>query len=73
VIRAEDAGRTAELVRRELLGSDAERRRVWVSRAFGDLSAGVATSRFLSVCEELIALRGDELAARQARLPGGSP
>ena len=65
---AAEAGALADLVASELAGGDPARRRAWVEHAMGDTSPGAAIARFLGVCEELVELRGRELAARAARL-----
>lgn len=65
-----DAPRTAELVRAELEGGDAARRRAWVQHAMGDTSPGASTAKFLRVCDELVALRGSEMSARSGRMVG---
>jgi hypothetical protein len=67
---ADQAGHVAELVRREMSGGDAARRRAWVQRAMGEVSAGASTARFLAVCDELVGSRDSELAARTAGLAG---
>ena len=70
---AGEASRLADLVATELAGGDAARRRAWVEHAMGDTTAGASIARFLTVCDELIELRGRELAARTARLAGTRP
>lgn len=72
VLRAADAAVAAEQVSDALSGGDTARRQAWVQRAFGDTAEGAATRRFLTVCDELVALRGAELAARTARMAGGT-
>lgn len=72
VLRASDAGRAAERVAQHLSGDDPALRQAWVERAFGDIGDGAATQRFLTVCDELIELRSAELAARTARMSGGT-
>jgi len=67
---AAEAGTLADLVASELAGGDPSRRRAWVEHAMGDTTPGAAIARFLDVCDELIDLRGRELAARAARLSG---
>ena len=67
---AAEAGTLADLVAAELAGGDPARRRAWVEHAMGDTSPGAAITRFLDVCDELVELRGRELAARAARLTG---
>ena len=67
---AAEAGTLADLVAAELAGGDSARRRAWVEHAMGDTTPGAAIARFLDVCDELIELRGRELAARAARLTG---
>lgn len=69
-----DAPRTADVVRQELAtGGDAAGRAAWVHRAMGDVSPGAATARFLEVCEDLVALRGQELEMRAQRRGGSTP
>jgi hypothetical protein len=65
---AAEAGTLADLVASELAGGDPARRGAWVEHAMGDTTPGAALARFLGVCDELIELRGRELAARAARL-----
>lgn len=69
-LRAADAGTLADLVASELAGGDPARRRAWVEHAIGDTTPGAAISLFLGTCDELIELRGRELAARATRLAG---
>jgi hypothetical protein len=69
-LTAGQAGSAAELVTRELAGGDQARRQAWVEHTMGDTTAGASTARFLAVCDELITLRGRELADRTARLAG---
>lgn len=71
-IGVDDAARVVDLVEAELADTGlpnggAGRRRAWVERAMGDTTPGAATALFLSVCKDLIAVRGQELAARAAR------
>jgi hypothetical protein len=67
---ASEAGTLADLVAAELAGGNPERRRAWVEHAMGDTTPGAAITQFLGICDELIELRGRELAARAARLTG---
>ena len=66
-IAAADAGRVVTLVRAELSGGDPVRRQAWVERAFGDLTPGVATQRFLAVCDDVIAERDASINSRADR------
>ncbi len=63
-----EATSAARVVREALADRDAGRRRRWVKYTLGETSPGASTERFLSTCEDLVALRGRELAARTARL-----
>lgn len=72
-LSAAEAVRAADLVSRELAGGDAAGRRRWVEHAMGDVAEGASMQRFLAVCGDLVALRGQELDARAARLTGGRP
>ena len=67
---AADAARAAELASAELAGGGAGRRESWVQHTMGDVTPGASMTRFLAVCDELVALRGTELKARAERLTG---
>lgn len=69
-ISSDQAAAVDAIVTRELAGGDARRREAWVRRAMGDIAPGAATAQFLAVCDELVALRGQELEQRAARLSG---
>lgn len=69
-LTAAQSGRAADLVTEELAGGDPARRRTWVEHTMGDTRAGASLARFLAVCDELIGIRGRELADRAARLAG---
>ncbi len=63
-----DAPRTADLVLAELGTTPSPARAQWVLDAMGDTTPGAATQRFVEVCGELVARRGQELANREGRL-----
>lgn len=68
VLPANAAGTAADLVSQALGQGVTEAERAWVEHAMGDTTPGTATELFLAVCDELVALRSVEVAARSARL-----
>lgn len=75
-LAAADAGRAAELVTRELGGGDSAARRRWVEYTMGDTAQGASMTRFLTICDELVAVRHTELvrlAAQPVERPAGEP
>jgi hypothetical protein len=71
-LAAADAATAAELIGTELSGGDAARRESWVRHAMGDVTPGASMALFLTVCDELVVLRDEEVRARAARLAGHS-
>ncbi len=67
-LTASEAGRASEVVLAELAAEPSPARADWLERAMGDTTPGAATTRFVGVCEDLVALRGRELASREGRL-----
>lgn len=63
-LTAEQAGAASDVVVAELRHGDPDRRRAWVRRAMGDTTPGVATARFLEVCEEILGERAALLSGR---------
>ncbi len=63
-ITGAEAYRTADLVAHALATEPPPERAAWVDHAMGDTTPGVATARFLDVCDELVSLCLHERAAR---------